>query len=283
MLNLINMNLSRFVRTKVFYITLILTVLCFGILTRAETDPRVQAHDSQMVEEQSPSDDASQGIVIDEPISLEFSFERMYAGFMASGYVLMMVGIFAVVYAEEERKSGFLKNMLTSKKGKKNVFAAKIPVVFLCALIMFLGSMIAIRIGSLGRGADMYRVCSVVKLVRFTFFEVLLHTVFGIAMMALYEITRNTIVPIVVTIFASGNLHGMLLEFFEAKLVQAFPALRGFVEKYALSDNLVVAKAGEIGDIGAAFPYMSVAAVTVIGLILYSALGMLIFTKRDTI
>ena len=257
------MNLNRLFKTRIFFITLILTVVCLGLLARLETEESVRT--------------------LDQVASSDFSYEDLYADITASGYILMMVGIFAVVYIEEERKSGFLKNLLVEKNGKKKVFAAKIPAVFLCTLIMFLGSMITIRLGSLGRGAEMYRLCSSSKLIRFTFFEVLLHTAFGIALMSLYEITRNTIVPIIVTIIASGNMHGMLLAFLEKKLVKAFPVMNGFMEKYALSGNLIVTKTEELGDIGVSFPYANVVAVTVIGLVVYSVLGMLIFTKRDTI
>ncbi len=193
-----------------------------------------------------------------------------------------MVGVFAIVYTEQERKSGFLKNLLTTRREKKNIFVAKIPVVFLYTLIMFLGSLLAIRLGNLGRG-EMYEIKSMGVLFRFITDEVILHTVFGIAMMAIYEITRNTIIPIMLAIFGSANLHGMLLNMIESKLVSMRPSLAGFMEKYALSRNLIITKINVLGDEGMAFSSMNLIAVNTIGLILYSVMGMLIFTKRDTI
>ena len=62
-----------------------------------------------------------------------------------------------------------------------------------------------------------------------------------------------------------------------------FSSLTGFMDKYALSNNLVVTKIEELGDIGMPFPYLNVIIVMIIGLVFYSAIGMFIFTKRDTI
>jgi hypothetical protein len=272
------MNLYRFFKTRVFYITLLITVISFGLLSRLETDPSSQFDNEQTVQEEEHV-----GIVATEEITAETSFEQLYASLTASGYILIMVGVFAIVYTEQERKSGFLKNLLTTRREKKNIFAAKIPVVFLYTLIMFLGSLLAIRLGCLGRGEGMYEIKSMGVLFRFITDEVILHTVFGIAMMAIYEITRNTIIPIMLAIFGSANLHGMLLNMIESKLVSMRPSLAGFMEKYALSRNLIVTKINVLGDEGMAFPSMNLIAVITIGLILYSVMGMLIFTKRDTI
>ena len=82
-LNLIKMNLYRLFKTRVFYVMLLTTVILTGLLAGMETES------------------AS-------------TFGEFYASFASSGYVLIMVGVFAIVFSEEERKSGFLKNLLTS-------------------------------------------------------------------------------------------------------------------------------------------------------------------------
>lgn len=277
MLNLIKMNLYRFFKTRVFYTTLLITVIGFGLLARLETEPSVQDTNQQIEQEEHV------GIVASEEVTSTTSLEELFASFASSGFILIMTGVFAIVYSEEERKSGFLKNLLTSRKDKKNIFASKILIVLLYALFMFMGALLAIRIGSLGRGAGMYTVHSWLALIRFIVFEVILHTVFGIAMMSMYEITRNTIIPTMIAIFGASNLHGMLLYLLEGKLVSKFHSLAGFMDKYALSNNLIVTKIGELGDIGMPFPYLNVIIVMTIGLVFYSVIGMFIFTKRDTI
>ena len=275
------MNLSRFFKARVFYITALITILCFGLFSRLETSP--EGRPGSQYENQEQEADQSVGITLAEDITSDTSFEQLYAGFASSGYLLIMVGVFAVVYIEEERKSGFLKNLLTTRRGKKNIFAAKIPIVFLYTLIMFLGSLIAIRIGSLGRGEGMYSLVDAGALVRFVFFEVILHTIFGIAMMAIYEITRNTIIPIMITIFGSANLHGMLFDTIESKLVSMYPSLGKIMDTYALSKNFIVTKTTVLGSLEGSFPYMNIIVIAVIGFTVYSVMGMAIFTKRDTI
>ena len=251
MLNLIKMNLYRLFKTRVFYVMLLTTVILTGLLAGMETES------------------AS-------------TFGEFYASFASSGYVLIMVGVFAIVFSEEERKSGFLKNLLTPRSGKKNIFLAKIPVVFLYSLFMFLGELVASWLGSLFWAPGMH-FGSIGSFISFITFEVILHTVFGIAMMALYEITRNTIIPTIITIFGAANLHGMLIYFLETKLVSRIPALAGFMKKYALSGNLIVTKTQDLGISGVSVSYVNIIVVIVIGLIFYSVMGMCIFTKRDTI
>ena len=102
-------------------------------------------------------------------------------------------------------------------------------------------------------------------------------------MMTLYEITRNTIIPVIMTVFGAANLHGMLFYALEGKLVSMWPSLKGFMEKYALSSNFIVTKAKDLGNIEMSFSYVNIIVVIVIGLIFYSVIGMCIFTKRDTI
>ena len=135
MLNLIKMNFYRFFKTWVFYITLLIIIITFGLLARIETEPRTQEHYQQMEQEQGSTEEEHVGIVASEEVTAETSFEQLYAGFTSSGYLLIMVGVFAIVYSEGERKSGFLKNLLTTRKGKKNIFLSKISVVFLYTLI----------------------------------------------------------------------------------------------------------------------------------------------------
>ncbi len=250
--NLIKMNLNRFLKTKVFYITALITVICFFVLSAVDRD-------------------------------LTGSFDQIYADFGGGGYLLIMVGIFSIVYSEEERKSGFLKNLLTTRSGKKNIFLAKIPVVFLYTVIMFLASMLAIKLGLLTKGLGYFRLRSAATLIIFTAFEILLHTIYGIAMMALYEISRNTIVPTVICIFTAGNFHGMILNALEETTIKKFPFLARFQDTYALSRNLIVTLTETIQELQKAFPLANVLIVSALGLVFYTVLGMLVFTKRDTI
>ena len=51
MLNLIKMNLYRFFKTRVFYITLLITVIGFGLLSRLETAPTSQIYEAHAEQE----------------------------------------------------------------------------------------------------------------------------------------------------------------------------------------------------------------------------------------
>ena len=59
------------------------------------------------------------------------SLEDVYAEMVGSGVLLIFAGVFASVYSDEERKSGFLKNLTVGRSGKKYIFASKAPVLLL--------------------------------------------------------------------------------------------------------------------------------------------------------
>ena len=111
MLNLIKMNLYRLFKTRVFYVMLLTTVILTGLLAGMETES------------------AS-------------TFGEFYASFASSGYVLIMVGVFAIVFSEEERKSGFLKNLLTTRSGKKNIFWLRSRWCFCTPFSCFWGNLL---------------------------------------------------------------------------------------------------------------------------------------------
>ena len=162
MLNLIDMNFTRLFKTKALYVTSVITfallfLIAFNI---GGTNFIGLANDAAM------------------------------------GVTLSMVGIFSAVYSDEERKSGFLKNLETSKAKKGNVFLAKVPVIALYSFIIIAVALASIAIGFMKDPAN-FAGLNVFNLISFVAFQTLFHTAFGVGFMAIYEIARGLVAPLV--------------------------------------------------------------------------------------
>ena len=235
MLNLINMNVKRLFKTKALYATsIILFGLCFLLAL----------------------------------FGGKYTFDDLSDELIGSGLIFMLVGIFATVYSDEERKSGFLKNLGASKTCKINIFLSKIPVILLYNIILVLTAFAALFLGKMGSGAT---TASVSAYVLFLLFRILVGTAYGTAFLAIYEIARGNVVPTILTVFAAFNLHGGLINMLEG----------GFgMNNHIISSNLIVSKATQISATHP-YNYISVLIVGLAWIILYSVIGMIIFQKRD--
>ena len=132
MINLMRMNGIRMFHSKLFYVMMI---LCFGIFlffASLEIDPETQELDRIIMEEEEiDADEARFGTTVGGTLTQDTPLEDVYAEMVGSGVLLIFAGVFASVYSDEERKSGFLKNLTVGRSGKKYIFASKAPVLLL--------------------------------------------------------------------------------------------------------------------------------------------------------
>ncbi len=279
MLNLTNMNLSRLFKTKVFYVTIVILFALHLLISKGEVHVVNNSEEIQQAidEKEDFSAEDMDEIMEDIAEDTHATFDEAVKGQLGSGMLFMMVGIFAAVYSDEERKSGFLKN-LNQKKGKPMIFLSKIPVILTFSAIAVLVSFLAIKLGFIGSG---YAIVNALDIIRFMAYEVLYVTAFGIGIMALYEMVRGSVLPIILTIIFAGNLQGQILQFIEVKLAGLSDFFVNIFSKFDLSQNLIVSKAGQL-QAGAGFSYTSGLIVGLIGLVVYSIIGMTVFADRDT-
>ena len=132
MINLMKMNGIRMFHSKLFYVMMI---LCFGIFlffASLEIDTETQELDRIIMEEEEiDADEARFGTTVGGTLTQDTPLEDVYAEMVGSGVLLIFAGVFASVYSDEERKSGFLKNLTVGRSGKKYIFASKAPVLLL--------------------------------------------------------------------------------------------------------------------------------------------------------
>lgn len=290
MINLIKMNFYRMIRSRFVYVMLLITFGIFLLITSLETDPAEQELEQQILEEQGiePSEaDEGVGIVIGGNMSVggsaeeNSSLEEIYAGMIGSGFILLMTGVFVTVYSDEERKSGFLKNLTVGIKGKKYIFASKIPIVLLFCTAQMLVVLAAVRIGCNRMGE--YAIGDAGNLIHYMVTEILLHTAYGVFIMACYETCRSIVLNILIAVFGSLNLFGFIVSMLETKL----GVLRGLAQiwdgRLELVQYFLVTRARDMSVNYPAFLFVPSLVVAVAGLLVYGILGMVIYSRRDTI
>ena len=248
MLNLINMNLTRLFKTKALYVTSMITFV------------------------------------------LIFLFAFYIGGTDLAGLTnelgmavtLSMVGIFSGIYSDEERKSGFLKNLETSKAKKGNVFLAKVPVMVLYSLIIILVAITACAIG-LMKSEGAFAGLNPFNLITFIVFQTLFHASVGTGFIAVYEISRGLVAPIVLAFMFAGGTHLLIIDSIQKKIAAAVPALGVFFENIIAPTELSAVTLSKYTKLGAAdTPYVAVLIIGAILLVAYSLVGTTIFRKRDT-
>lgn len=245
MLNLIKMNISRLFRTKALYTTMIIVFGLFFLLAKIAGG--------------------------------EGTIAEFVGGTTGSGLVFMLVGIFATVYSDEERKSGFLKNLGAAKNRKRCIFLSKIPAISLYIAIMLATAVVAIMLVGMESGM-MFGNISYFAV--YFLFEILVGTAFGTAFLALYEIARGNVLPIIFAIITSAGIQAIIIKFAESEIGNKIPALAAIMERHIISSNLIVTKASQISAV-APFDYIPVLIVSLVGIAFYTVLGMTIFEKRD--
>ena len=142
MINLIKANIYRLLHAKVTYVILILAVLFyligFGFMKIVYDVYEPGEDEVVMSEADEPGDTSVTFTYSDEYEHVEVNSYKMLADMMGTGMITMMVGIFAAIFTDEERKSGFLKNLPMPVRAKRKIFLSKSAVVFFYSAVLSL-------------------------------------------------------------------------------------------------------------------------------------------------
>lgn len=284
MINLIKMNFYRMFRSRLFYILLLVNFGILLLLTSLEGDPETQELDRQIIAEQGINPDETDsdiGMTLGLIMTENTPLEDIYAGGVGSGFILVLTGIFASVYSDEERKNGFLKNLTVGARGKKYIFASKAPVLFVFCLVQMLVALAATYIGSNLTGE--YVIVHPTNLIHYIVTQIILHTAFGLLIMTFYEMFRNVVLNILVTVFASVNFFGLMFSMLEMKIGVFKSISEAFGGRLEIVQYLLVTRVKTMSVNDTVFPYVSSIVLAVAGVLMYLILGMVIYQKRDTI
>ncbi len=268
MLNLIRMNLYRFFKSKV-YIGLLIVGICAAVMNLGMLDVEQSDLDYELLKEAGAEDGEKEFGIVVAP-TLDPSVVYVVEGIIHSGFLLMAVSIFAVIFSAGEQTSGYLKNVILPKKKKHYLFLAKIIPISLFTILCF-GITFAINMIFTSK----YEVGITLAFVVSTLIQIVLHTAFAVCMLAVMEIIRNQAIGIIVAIFGSMGVHVLIMSLFESVLGGIGIPAQFMLSRYMLFTCSAALSASENGV------FVSCAITAVIGLILYSILGSKVFVKRD--
>ncbi len=282
MINLTKMNLSRLIFNKLFYILLLINFGLCMLVASVSVDMEDQELDRQIMEAQGiGSEDDSVGLTIGGDLTEDTPFEDIYAEMVSSGVMLIFVGVFASVYIDEERKSGFLKNLTVGKAGKKYIFASKLPVMFIFSAFLLLTGLVAMYV-SCNRSGN-YAITAGGDLMNYIVTQSLLHTAFGMAVMVCYELFRSVVLNILVAVFAAFNLFGFIIALLERYIGFIRMLTEVWGGRLELTQYMLITRVTNLQITGNGFPFVPSLVVALAGLVWYIMLGMLIHSRRDTV
>lgn len=266
MLNLIRMNLYRFIKTKSLYVLLIITITMTGIIV---TDQQTvdSEFEQAMIEEAMAESDGTVGVTLAMPADSTIpAFMALFTTFINSGTILIFTGLFAVLFSNSERAGGYLKNLNSCAKSKGQIFLAKLPPVIAFVISEFL--LIPLTVRLLGIPFEM---TMITEFFLYVTAQLLLHIAYGVFMLMLMEAFRNLAIGILASIFIGGGV-GILLVGFLENLIH----IEGLI-----SGHMLVGLSRMI-----AVDNISQCAITtlisgVVGMTMYLIIGTVIFRKRD--
>lgn len=289
MLNLIRMNLYRFLREKT-YISLIVIMLCSvfvsAVVIELATDESVQV--TKTVDENGQELYTMEKV--DEENGLELSMQsesgpditiaEIFAGILGS-VMTMISGIYAVIYSDTERRQGFVKNLTVRKRERVSVFAAKaVPVLlydFLCMVAILAGIFIA---NSLAYNVPFGDIAG---FGRYFGVQLMLSTAFGIFALAIYELIRREVVAVIVVIFTALGLVGKIVQLLEMGLVEVGIFSETFVEKYEITQHMLAYRSGMISPVDQNAGTPCALIVAMMGMAVYLAVGMILYRRKDVV
>ena len=271
MINLFKSNIYRLFHTKAAYIILLITLaiylLSFGIM---------KAADSGNIDE-----DGVVTITYDEDYDPDsVNPYGMLTDMMSSGFVILMIGIFSCIYTDEERKSGFLKNLPRPSRKKSGIFITKALVVAFYSLLLVGVLALAAFILAVKYGSKLEFATSLYF--EYLFKQALLYTAFGTAMMALFEIFRKGVVAIILTFVTSLAMMDCM-RLFEMFLVYKNIVSEKCMDLIGYSQYMINSRSSALSVGCDNMAHGSTWVVGLISLLIYVIIGSQIYKKRDVL
>lgn len=268
MLNLIKMNLYRVMRTKCMWILLLITAgICVLSIYLGYVDPTVQEFENDGSGVISQDGDSGE--------DAELLIPGLICGEMQSGYVLIFLSIFVVLYFHGEETSGFIKNLAGRAGLRWQMYLAKYAAVLVFILlgmlvqIVFTTVIAWILVPEAEAGFSILGQSCLYMAVM-----LVLEAAFAAGAAFLVTLTRNSVISITASILLSGGMGWMVTQLLISRLTWLPEHLAKYQVVYQ-AGTLFYNSGGSLLAFGAA--------VGAAWLVVYSVLGGVLTEKRDMI
>lgn len=268
-MNIIRMNFYRMFRMRAFLIISLFIIATTYFISNDSSKKTDGPTIDQQIMEEAGVDEDSVGITIG--VKKIGTFDEMTAELISPGILLVTLAIFVVLFSSGERNSGYLKNMNCCCERKETIFLSKIPVIVFFSLFQLVLTfcVAAAVLPERSGGAIDFAI--------FMGIEWLLHTAFGIFILLVMEVFRSVLAGVLIGISAAMGVGSMLINIFIVNILK-------LSEFGNIANYMVVSQARGIALMGldAIHGIIPGALLSAAFLgILYGALGMSVFKKRD--
>lgn len=277
MLNIIKMDLRHMFKTKALWIIL-LAIFAFSIITGLMThytlETLEQAPGMEAALEQQANIGIHSGIPEDttlESIGYFSSLREMIKG----SFLIVFVVIFAVLFANHDINSGFIKSISNRMGRRGNLCIAKV-----LSGIIFVALAFAVLMG--GTLISDYIFFNEVtfsglsEFVPYILTQYLLHLAFFALMVFFTILVKNTALSMAFGIFICAGLGTMIYKFFDTIICKILPD--SLVENFTVNDYVL---SGNISSLAIGDNIVTPIIVACVFLVLTTVLGYIILNKRD--
>lgn len=242
MLNILNMEFTRLLKSKCTYIILVLTFL-ISMLNPAMFK-LLEIVENQLSNEISTSEDADEEAVSSMTEELFFSetewkYTDMTEANITGCNILLLVTIFAVIFINGELKNGYIKNLTGFAFKRSKLVIANMIIVAIYTIISLLACFIATTAitallfsdSSMGDFGEFAKVFGV---------QILLHLAFAFFVSSLTYFVRSSVMPMIVGISLASGMGALIYQLLSLAVNKIFEPEKDFdLTKYTLSGNVL--------------------------------------------
>lgn len=283
MLNLIKMDICRMFKSKYTWIVVIsaMALMVFGTWVSHNDIEETQSQLNAITENQSV-DNAD---TTDFLISIgsdgswytggEVSVAQLFSADVQSGMFLLFITIFCVLYVNDERKTGFIKNIAGQVSSRGLLIVSKLCSILIFTLILFIASFLATMLGS----AFFFGYVNLGGTGDYLFFfavQLLLYLGFGGFITCLVVLTKSSVASIVIGLLVTFGFINYILSFVDNLLHSA-----GVVDSFSITNYTVSANIGLLEYHARSGDYLQAFIVALAFLIVTAAISMFTIQKQD--
>ena len=282
MLNVIRMDLYRMFKCKYTYIVLVAAMFMMfaSVFTVKQDVTYYQQNPSEMESLRLRENEVRWGIYIGRVspgwcTDAEIPLPELVSANIQSHILLMFLVVFIVLFAGNEYRTGFIKNIANQMRHRWELVIGKLlsPAVFV-AVMLFM-AVIAVMLGSRiffgyvhmqdsGQFAALFCV------------QLLLHIGYGSVILLLVYLFQNTVASLITGILVAAGI----LQIVDTVLVSAVPRLAE-IENFSIMNFMTSGNVTLVSMTSGSNMYLRATAIAVVVLVAAGSLSSIIMEKRD--
>lgn len=283
MLKVIKMDVFRMFKSKYTYIVLVAAMLMmFASVFMSQQDiSYYQQTPSAMETLQETGDEVNWGIYIGQ-VSPEWCVDgakiplpELVSMNIQSKLLLMFLVAFIALFAGNEIRTGFIKNIVGQTRHRWELVIGKLLSIAVFTAVLLIAAVLAIMVGSVCFFGYVH-IEEAGKFIGFLGIQYLLHIAYGSVILFFVYLFQSIVASLLTGILLAAGI----LQVVDALLINMIPRLKEMTD-FSIMNYLSSGNVGLISMASGSSMYLKAVAIAVITLILMSSLSGLILQKKD--